>query len=715
MDIQKLSDQYFSSEPEKGKYTARDGFSMFVERRFYNMAWARNQWYQRVNRTFKLWDVYKPWLVDGENFDKAVRFPTLRDTAKAIKDEIMRNPPKAVLEPLNGEKANRAQALEAKINEVKDNVYEKRTQADCIADMLFYGRGVRLINYYCEKTADGRYLYDDIGTERLDPRNCYFDEKGRYLYDPKKRDMKRDAIFKFVYPYSTFKDKFEGMEGVVDLSGVTAKEVEFSGDLNYETEREAEETKEKGLGVAVYVYYNQEQNIMGIVANGVTIIEPKPIDNPLGRIPVVLYDFETRRDGAWPNSLAELIAPHIYAQDTVFNLELMGLKLDLMPATMVDSDLGYNKKIHRLYPRAVWEMNVPPGKALQNMVVPFQRAQSDPNRFYGMNNYIESQMTITSGQDRKALYLSPGELATQTAMKNQTMQKAVGGLIFANELEAEAQMTELMVEFVKAYMTDKRDIKIGDKDTKKYRKVKVKNFKVEQFNEGDVNFEPSQGVDSYFDLTKEAVDVDVRVQVKDMRTKMMLQEKKVASLMQFLPIATNFITAGAQIDPAVLKKLDFVGMLEQSAEALDMDLSRTIRNVDSSSLNIIEREHMAMILGLDVPVPADEGYEDSLEHKKQHEKFRFVYRNGKKTKDETMMFKSLNDLQKKKFMDHYIATMENVRNKVLSEAYAEKEEQAMPPQGMPEKQPVPSMPKQSAAPVQEQTPGAGRNLLPSIQ
>lgn len=712
-DIKRLSAIYFASEPTKAKHTAKDEFALFVEKRFYNMAWSRNQWYNRMMRTGKLWDVFKPWLVDGENFNKAVRFPTLRDTAKAIKDEIMRTPPKAVLEPLYGEKANRAQALEAKVNEIKDNVYEKRTQSDCIADMLFYGRGVRMVNYYCEKKPDGGYLYDDVGTERLDPRNCYFDEKGRYLWDPKKRDMKRDAVFKFVYPYSTFLEKFQDMEGVVNLESVSAKEVEFSSDLNYETDREAEETKEKGLGVAVYSYYNQEENIMGIVANGVTIMQPKPIDNPLGRIPVVIYDFETRRDGAWPNSLAELIAPHIHAQDTIFNLEIMGLKLDLMPATMIDSDLGYNKKIHRLYPRAVWEMNVPPGKQLQNMVYPFQRAQSDPNRFYGMNNYIESQMTITSGQDRKALYLNPGELATQTAFKNQTMQKSVGALIFANELEAEAQMTELMVEFIRVYMTEKRDVKLGGKETKKYRKVKIKNFKTEQFNDGDVNFEPSQGVDSYFELTKDSVDVDVKVEVRDMRSKMMLQEKKVAAMTQFLPIATNFITAGASVDPAVLKKLDFVGMLEQTAEALDMDLARTIRNMDNSSLNIIEREHTAMIFGLDVPVPKDEGYEDSLDHKKQHERFRFVWRNNKKTSDETAIFKSLNDLQKRKFMDHYIATIENVKNKVLSEAYVEKEDQAAPPVASPQIQPVPAM-QGSKAPIGEQTPGAGRNLLPAL-
>ena len=208
MDINTISKTYYETN-SKAKLTGLDDFARFTERRFYSMAWARNQWYQRVQKTFDLWDVFKDWLIDGESFEKAVRFPTLRDVAKAIADEIMRTPPEAVLEPRYGEKANRAQALEFKVKEIKDNIYEKRVQEDCIKDMLFYGRGVRLVNYFHTEDKNGNIIYDNIGTERLDPRNCYFDEKGRYLWDPKKRDIKRDAIFKYVYPYSTFLDKFK--------------------------------------------------------------------------------------------------------------------------------------------------------------------------------------------------------------------------------------------------------------------------------------------------------------------------------------------------------------------------------------------------------------------------------------------------------------------------------------------------------------------------
>jgi hypothetical protein len=248
------------------------------------------------------------------------------------------------------------------------------------------------------------------------------------------------------------------------------------------------------------------------------------------------------------------------------------------------------------------------------------------------------------------------------------------------------------------------------KKTKKYRKVKVKGFKAVQHNDGDVEFEPSLGVDSYYDLTKDSVDVNVDVQVRDMRTKMMLQEQKTAKIMQFLPVASNLISAGASVDPSIVKKLDFVGMIEQSAEALDMDLKRTIKLSDDKDFDLVQREHMAMLLQLKVPVPEDESFEQSLEHKKQHERFKFVFHGNKNTGKTTVQWDAMNGTQKDKWKQHYEATLENIRAKVLQTE--DKTEEEQPPLAPPI-QPVPSV-KNAPAQKETQTPGAGRNLLPSV-
>jgi len=66
MNIKSLEKRYFPSGEDK-KTTSKDEFAQFIERRFYQMAVPRNMWYQRIRRTFGLWDVGQDWLLDGES------------------------------------------------------------------------------------------------------------------------------------------------------------------------------------------------------------------------------------------------------------------------------------------------------------------------------------------------------------------------------------------------------------------------------------------------------------------------------------------------------------------------------------------------------------------------------------------------------------------------------------------------------------------------
>jgi len=680
--MQKIEERYFPTKSQRA-LVGTDDFACFIERRFYAMSWARNPWYERTQRVNTLWDVYKPWLLDGENFEKAVRFPTLRDIGRAISDEILKAPPQATLEPVQGEKPHRAQALQFKTEEIKGRPDEKDVQADCIEDMIFYGEGYRKVDHYDisrfnPKTKKTESLFNDVGTERLDPRKVYLDDQGRNLWNPKRRDIKRDAIIKYVMPRTTFIDFMQEVPGAQNLDALSPVEQPLTGDMSTPTPEESNSQVVTADGnINAYLYYNQEEQMYGLVAQNVTVLEPRTIPNDHHRIPIVNYKFERRRDDVFEGiSLAELMAPYIYLQDTIVNLEIMGTKLDLMPATMIDSDLGYNRKRHKLHPRAVWEMSVPAGKKLSDGVVPFNRARRDSVGFQNLNSMIESNMTVTSGVDRTALFNQPQELATQTKLKNQTMQKRVNTIIYKNELNAEAQLTELMVSDIKQYLTEKVEMLKAGKPVKRNRKVKVKGFKVVQNGEGDATFEPAQGAENFFDLTLEAVDVDVNVRVKDMRTKLAMQEAKASKMLQFAPIVTNLVSAVGQFQPELLKKIDYSGIIEQIAEGLDMDLARTINDDAMTDFNQIGREHMAMMIGTDVPVPPAESFEQSLAHKKQHEQLRWVFKDSRKTEQETVIWKGMGKSSKLMWTKHYMATLDNIRSKILVEDNA-----APPPAG----------------------------------
>lgn len=673
-NVKALENRYYPSGTQRD-LVGTDDFARFVERRFWSMTFDRNRWYERAKRVTPLYDVYKDWLLDGENFEKAVRFPTLRDVNKALIDEILRNPPEAELEPDMGENPQRAQALQFKVNDIKNNIYEKRTQEDCLNDMLYWGEGFRMTNYYDVSYFDEDEqkkvtIFNDVGTERIDPRKVYLDESpARYLWDPKKRDIKRDAIIKYIMPRTTFIDMMQEREGVVNLDAVSVNSRPLTGDEETPTTEESiTHINSENRNVNAYLYFNQEEQMYGMVANGVTVIEPRTIPNDHHRIPIVNYKFERRRDDVFYGiSLAELLAPHIYLQDTLLNLEIMGQKLRLMTPMLMDSDLGYNRKVHKMHPRAVWKLNPLPGKTIQQSVMPMQFGQGDPVGWQNLNNLVESQTTITSGIDRRSLFLSPGELATQTAFKNQSLQKRVNALIFSNEIEAEGQLTELLISDIKQYLPEQIDAEKNGNQIKQFRKVQASGYIVEQNADGDAQFIPSQGTTSYFDLTPEAIDVKVNVKVRNKRERVLLQEAKSARILQFLPVASNIVSVAAQQDPSIMQKLDFAGMIEQAAEALDMDLSRTIKDDSYSEHDGINREHLAMFMGMDVPVPANETYEQTLSHKEQHERLRFIYRDGRLTNEETAAWKGMSPIAKEKWTAHYTETLVNIKNRVLPE------------------------------------------------
>jgi len=655
------------------KYTQRDTkgidkFADFVKSRFEKMAESKSDWNRRVEQIYPLWDVFVEWLVEGEDYSKPVKFPTLRDVAMSIRDDIMQNPPEARLTPKHGESPSKAQALGFAVKEIKDNIYEKRVKKECLADMLFYGEGFRKISYRKNikilPNGDEKVIWDSVGSERIDPRDIFVDNFGRYLWDPYGGNQKRDIIIRHQYSWSTFKDRFGDMKGV-NISGVVPKNLDAiqlgNPSVQFKSDRETQEELPQEIGAKVYEYWNQELGIYAIIANEVTILGPVPIENEHCRIPVVNYKFEERRDSFWGTSLAELIAPHIYARDTIFNLEFKGLKLRLQPVLAVDSNLGFDKNRHKAYPGNVWSFNTPTeqGKTIANSIVPVPLAQGDSNGFYNMDKYIESQLVMSTNQDTRALNISPQELATQTAYKHESNKKRITSIVFSNEIEAEAQLTELMISDIKQFMLGNVDVKINGRKTKRPRKAMVKGFVVDQSEDGIAKFKPQQGAESYFRLTEESADIEVDVNVEDMRSKVLSQEEQIGRILQFVPIASNFITSFAQHEPSLLKKLDAIGILEQMAEAIDMDLSRTVRSSDVENVETIKAENMAFITGQDVPLPPNETQATSKIHLKEHAKLRWIYKNGTSTGKETGIWKGLSQAGKMAWQRHYDATLAN--------------------------------------------------------
>lgn len=607
MDFKSLATIYQGvGIPNQPKSKAQDDAGRFVEQRFYAMSYAKQPIREIWQGTESLyycndWE----WIVKGEGFERAVRFPTLRDFVKTLTDKFMQDPPDILLVP-EDYKDPKAEDLiigkKAYIDERRNSIHEKTVRRQVVEDMFFFGKGLRDVSYYdIEKDLDGEMttLFDNVATSRLDPRHQFIDETAVKLHDRLGKTGARDYINRIVMPYSTFQQWAE-------MKGFNAKDVQ---PVNYYTAygidylvTNARELQEKSpvWVVMVYEYMNQEQNYYALVANGCTIYE-NSLKKAKGtsRIPVADYNFEPRNDSVWGNNLAQLIAPHIYLKDTVFNLELMNLKLTLQPVVAMSGDFGYNPAVHFLAPGAVWTAGGQLDGKVSDSIAPI--VTGNPNTKSGeMMQAIRSEMTVTARTDLQALEFYKNKTATEVVAQNHSMNAHNETIESIAEIESEAVLFEIFLEVMQSFLSGK---------TKKneQRKVKIKDYMVNK-REGSIpSFVKKSGYDSFFDLSDEMIESGAKVEVLDKRTQVAKNIEKMGRIMQFLPVAGQM----AQFSPDVAAKIDFVGLLSQAVEAIGLDPERSFKDV-ADIYDDFEATRDEIIMGNNIDVPPNEDRADTM-------------------------------------------------------------------------------------------------------
>ena len=607
MDFKTLGTIYQGvSVPNQSKSKAKDEPAKFVEQRFYAMSYAKQAIREVWQGTEQLyycndWE----WIVKGEGFERPVRFPTLRDFTKTLVDNFMKEPPEIKLKPKDYANPQAEQLITGKkayIDEKRESIHEKTVRRQIFEDMFFFGKGFRAVKYVKnEQGIDGEMttLFDDVATERLDPRHQFIDESAMKLHDKVGATGARDYINRIAMPYSAFKywaeSKGYSIEGVQPVSYYTA----YGLDYIVTNARELLE-KSPVWVVMIYEYMNREQNYYSLTANGHTIFETS-LKKAKGtaRIPVADYSFEPRNDSVWGNNLAQLLAPHIYLKDTVFNLDILNLKLTLQPVVAMSGDFGYNPAVHFLQPGAVWQagsqLSGKVGDSIQPLVF------GNPNTKAGeMLQNIRSEMTVTSRADLMSLEYYKDKTATEVIAQNKSMNAHTEFMESLTEIESEAVTFELFLDVMKSFLNEK------DKNGNK-RRVKVKDYILNR-REGEApTFIKKAGYESYFDLSDKMIEEECDVEVIDKRSQVAKNIEKMGRIMQFVPLVAQL----AQFNPEVAKKVDFVGLIQQGVEAIGLDMERTFKDVEDV-YDDFEATKEEIILGHNIDVPQDESREDSM-------------------------------------------------------------------------------------------------------
>jgi hypothetical protein len=634
-DYTQMLDIYHSI-PQSYEGKAQDSFAKFVEDRYYSMSYAKQPIRQVWQGTQDLYYANDwEWIVSGEDWNRPVRFPTLRDFIKSLTDVFMQDPPDILLKEKFEDDKHLVMGKKAYIDYLRDSIHEKSIRRQVIEDMFFFGKGFREVSYWnVEKEFNGEKecVFDDIATRRIDPRNVFVDENTNKLHDKLRIDGARDIILRENLPYSTYLALAEkkGWDTKVQPENYFALK---GMDYLVSNSRELAE-KTPVLAVKLYEYQNQEEDIFGLVANGKTVYESSlKKEKGTSRFNLVDYTYEFRNDSFWPNTLAQLIAPHIFLKDTLVNLEIMNLKLTLQPVVAVSSDFGFNRKIHVIQPGGVWQAQAFDQGKIQDKVMPL--VTGNPNtKVYDMLQNINSELTITTRSDLRSLEYYKKKTATETIAQGQSQNAHNETIENINEIESEAVLWELAIEIMHEFMDEKN--KKGLR-----RKVPIDDYAVTK-NDSNAEFVRHVGYNDVFELTQPMIDSEAEMIVKDRRSEVAKNAEKMGRIMQAIPLIGNI----AQLNPELMAKVNFEGILEQLVESVGLDVERSF--MDDASIYEDEFENLAeeILLGHNVELPEGESRKDSMKRMK------FLLSLNKKEQ-----FKGLS---KKAFDYHFGKTVENI-------------------------------------------------------
>ena len=663
-DYQDLQRIYRGVNNKGFKSSAKDELAKFVEQRFYAMSIAKQHMREVWQGTEDLyycndWE----WILKGEGFDRPVRFPTLRDVTKSLVDVFLQNPPDILLKPRkfnDVESQNLIVGKKAYIDQRRNSIHEKTVRRQVVEDMFFFGKGFREVSYFnIEKDVDGETetIFDDVATIRHDPRHVFIDENCVKLHGKLSDAGARDIIIRRIMPYSTFLDKYKDKEGYQNIDAVIPENFYTTYGLDYTVTNSKEVIEKSPVWVVkLYEYMNQELNLYACVASGATIYE-STLKKAKGtsRIPAVDYNFEPRNDSVWGNNLAQIIAPHIWADDTVFNLDLMNYKLTAQPIIAISGQFGYNPATHFMQPGGVWEAGGEMDGKLADNIQPL--IAGNPNaKSTEMQQKIASKLSQSTQSDLQSQQYVPDKTATQVLRQNQMMNAHNETVECIAEIESEAVLFELFLEIMKTYLT-------AQNENGATRKVNIMDYTINKRDASSPEFIKKSGNEDAFELSQQMINEEADVEVRDKRAQIAQNIEKMGRMMQVIPMMGNI----AQLDPSVMQKVDFVGILQQVVEAVGMDLEKSFKDMENI-YDEFEACKQEILLGNNVGVPDDEDRPDSLSRFKYFMNFEKDY--GEK----------LSAIQKKALGFHLDATLKNILRNHLDDQRAKN---AAPQPGQP--------------------------------
>lgn len=618
----------------------------FVRDRFTYMSLSKTVLNSKFQLEKQIYEIFEQHLTQGEIWNSPYRFPEIFGSIQRKAVELIQNLPTCKVYATRDKAKDFAIALQSTINLTEQMSFAIREKTRGIYDTLFYGTGILFEGYaridrkitpvsgddLMLKKGDEQLitLYDGLTSERIDPRDFFIDETATVFYDETNTQGARDCVRRRIYPYSTFLEKFKDFKNIQYVVPVAWGSDPW-GLPKQPYEKETQEQKTVGKYVFVHEYWNVEEDMVMMAANGIEIYYGA---NPFKhkRLPFVLYYNYRRDDSCWGISEIEINAPFVYAEEELVNLMIYDAKLALQPALAVSGDVMFNSEEEELQPGSIFTLRGLNGGSVKDAIMPLRFGGVSEDSLK-VRQLIEDKRIVATGDDVRALYSNPSQLATQTLSKRETAQKRLQSNIVQNTIESERNRLQMKISNIVQFYA-KPYLDVNGKVS--YRRIKVSGYTIHQNNdESKPEFKQMYGASGYFSLNEETLGDpnDVEIEVIDNQLKEAIKENEIDDLNRFLESITSLLKA----KPEIIQGMDVLGIVKQIAKKMNLDYDDIFPSpISEEGEDTVDLELKLVMLG---QVPDLDPNQDPMKALERYSKFMEtdIFKDSKKNIQQTLL------------------------------------------------------------------------------
>lgn len=553
----------------------------WIRFRLQRMSQSKSALAGRFQLQKQIYEVFTQHLNEPEVWNKAYRFPEVFGSLQRKYADLIDIFPEVKIRATKPKSKDFTIAAQAAWDHEEDRGNARMEKARVIFDALIYGTGILFEGYgeskrklvplddkkptlevdYSEKKKEDITVYDGLISQRIDPRNFYVDETAYILHDETDIQGASDCAVRELYNQQEWESKFKDFKNFDTVKPVAwgVSLITF-GIQPYQ--KESEEQKTSSTYYEVVQYWNKELDWLLMVANGVEIyFGANPYKHK--RLPFTVYYNYRRDDSFWGISETEVIVPFIQAKEDLNNLLIIDGKLQGQPALAVAGYAQFNEEENELQPGAIFNLRGVVNGKVSDAITPLNFGEIGDGIFKIMERIENDRITIT-GDDTRALYSNPGQLATQTLAKREAAQKRIKSNILLNTLDSEYWRAKLrfsnIVQFMtKPYMTASGKIQ--------FRRINLEGYQIRQnSDESKPYFTQEYGAQGCFTLNDKTFgdgDENVEIEIVDVEEKELQRQESINNKMKLVELGLQF--------PDAVAGMSIIGLLKQLARDMNID------------------------------------------------------------------------------------------------------------------------------------------------